>query len=63
MPKVDADAGQKDPQKDRREKLGQGTKDDESDSEESEDENQLDAGGKKKSKKEKVGFRDRKVFC
>ncbi|XP_055858903.1 calcium uptake protein 1 homolog, mitochondrial-like isoform X1 [Episyrphus balteatus] len=62
MPKVDADAGQKDPQKDRQEKLGQGTKDDESDSEESEDENQLDAGGKKKSKKEKVGFRDRKIM-
>lgn len=62
VPKVDADAGQEEPNKGRQEKIGQAAKDGESDSEQSDDENQLESGGKKKSKKEKVGFRDRKII-
>lgn len=65
MPKVDADAGQKDIPKSEQGKLGASKEDLESDTDsgsDSEDETQLETGEKKKSKKDKVGFRDRKIM-
>ncbi|XP_055917629.1 calcium uptake protein 1 homolog, mitochondrial isoform X1 [Eupeodes corollae] len=62
MPKVDADASQEEPQKSQQEKLGQSANESEGDSGESEDESQINDEAAKKSKKEKFGFRDRKIM-